>query len=355
MKRLSFCLIVLLAGCNKPPEVHAPLPVVTVSQPGKQQVTEYLDLTGTVAPSKTVNLVARVSGYLESIHFRDGSFVDPGQLLFVIEPKPYEEQLALNQAVLEQAQTEYERQQALIKEYATAASSVEKQLSQRDQAKAQVEIARINLSYTRISAPFAGRIGARQADPGNLVGPGGTSVLATLDQMIPIYVNFTLNERDALRIYERLRSRGLPPKTGVSRVPVFAGLSNEQGFPHAGVLDFADNEVSTSTGTIAMRAIFSNEDKAMFPGLFARVRIPLGGAQPMLVVPNAAIGSDQQGDYVLVVGPDDVVARRTIVKGPLGAAGGCAIRSGLAESDRVIVNGLLNAKSGEKVAPTGKL
>ena len=353
MKRVSF-LLLLLVGCRKPPDVSPALPVVTVRQPVKRPVTEYLDLTGTVASSKTVNLVARVSGYLQSVGFQDGSFVEAGQVLFVIDPQQYEQQLALNSAALKQAQTEYERQQELIKENATAVSSVEKQLSQRDQAKAQVEMAKINLSYTKVSAPFSGRIGARQVDPGNLVGASGPTTLATLDQLMPIYVNFSLNERDALHLYAEMRGHGIAPKSNVGKVAVFVGLSNEQGYPHAGVLDFTDNEISVSTGTIAMRAILPNKDRALFPGLFARVRIPLGGPQAMLVIPNTAIGSDQQGDYVFVVEDGETVSRRGIVKGPLTADGGCAVRSGLADSDRVIVKGLLNAKAGEKVAPMGK-
>jgi len=353
MKRVAF-LLLFLVGCRKPAEVSQPLPVVTVSQPVKRSVTEYLDLTGTVAPSKTVNLVARVSGYLQSVGFQEGSFVEAGQVLFVIDPQQYEQQLALNEAALKQAETEYERQQELIKENATAASTVEKQLSQRDQAKAQVELAKINLGYTKVTAPFSGRIGARQVDPGNLVGANGPTTLATLDQLMPIYINFSLNERDALHLYAEMRRRGIALKGNVGKLPVFVGLSNEQDYPHVGVLNFTDNEISGSTGTIAMRALFPNTDRALFPGLFARVRIPLGGPQVMLVIPNTAIGSDQQGDYVFVVDDGETVSRRGIVKGPLTADGGCAVRSGLTESDRVIVKGLLNARVGEKVVPTGK-
>ncbi len=344
-------LVTLLAcGCRKH-EVTVPLPAVTVAHPSSQPVTEYLELTGTLAPSKTVDLVARVSGYLESVNFKDGDFVEAGQLLFVIEPEPYQQQLALNEAALLQAQSEYYRQQELIKQNATSAANVEKWQSSRDQAKAQVELAKINLGYTRVTAPFAGRIGKRQADPGNLVGAGGATKLATLDQLRPIYANFNLNERDALHMLARMRQFGLEPKSAVGKAPVQIGLSNEKGYPHEGVLDFTDNEISASTGTIAMRAIFDNDDKKLFPGLFVRVRIPLGEPRPMLVIPASAIGNDQQGDYVFVVVADDVVTRRAIVKGPL-TSGGCAIQSGVAEADRVIVNGILNARPGEKVAPT---
>ena len=345
-------LLMLAGGCRKGSESDIALPPVTVQHPTSQPVTEYLDLTGTTAASKTVDLMARVSGYLESVNFEDGAFVDKGQLLFVIEPAPYQQQLALNQAALVQAQSEYDRQQELIKQNATSTSNVEKWLSTRDQAQAQVELAKINLSYTRVTAPFAGRIGRRQVDPGNLVGAGSPTKLATLDQLLPIYVNFNLNERDALQMREAMRKLGLEPKAAVGKAPVEVGLSNEKGYPHEGVLDFVDNEISGSTGTIAMRAIFKNEDKSLFSGLFARVRIPLGEPRPMLVIPNSAIGNDQQGDYVFLVDANDVVVRQTIVKGPLTPSGDCAIRSGLAAADRVVVNGILNARPGQKVAPT---
>ncbi len=343
--------LLLVSGCRRPARTEAPPPPsVTVAAPAQRPVAEFLDLTGTVAASRTVDLVARVSGFLDSVHFADGALVDAGQLLFVIEPAPYQQQVALNEAALAQAQSEYERQQALVKENATSVSSVEKWLSTRDQAKAQLELARINLGYTRVTAPFTGRIGRRLVDPGNLVGAGGATKLATLEQLRPIYVNFSVNERDALYLRDRMKQVGLDPKASVGKLPVFAGLANEQGFPHRGTLDFTDNEISTTTGTISLRAVFPNEDRTLFPGLFTRVHIPLGEPQPMLVVPGSAIGSDQQGDYVLVVGDRDIVARRSVVKGP-AVPDGTAIRSGLALADRVVVNGIQNARPGIRVTP----
>ena len=343
-------LAFLPAGCRHHSQSSTPLPPVTVAHPLIKPVTENLDLTGTVAASLSVNLVARVAGYLESVNFKDGDYVEKDQLLFVIEPKPYEEQVALNEAGLIQAQAEYDRQLSLSKQNATAASSLEKQLSLRDQAKSQVDLAKINLGYTRVTAPFAGRIGRRQVDPGNLVGVGSATVIAKLDQMIPIYVNFNLNERDALHLREMMQKAGMAPKSNVGKAPVFVGLNNETDYPHQGVLDFADNEISSSTGTIALRAVFENSDKTLFPGLFARVRIPLGPPHQMLVIPNSSIGNDQQGDYVFVLDANDVVARRSVVKGPL-TPDGCAIRAGLTIEDRVVVNGLLNARPGSKVQP----
>src|SRR5689334_1619270 len=343
-------LLVVSAGCRRHSETKSSLPSVTIGHPISKPVTENLDLTGTVGASLSVNLVARVTGYLESANFKDGDYVEKDQLLFVIEPKPYEEQVALNEATLVQAQAEYDRQLALSKQNATAASNLEKQLSLRDQAKAQVELAKINLDYTRVTAPFAGRIGRRQVDPGNLVGAGGATTLAKLEQMIPIFVNFNLNERDALHLREMMEKAGMAPKSAVGKAPIFVGLNNETGYPHQGVLDFTDNDISSSTGTIALRAVFENKDKALFPGLFARVRIPLGPPQQMLVIPNSAIGNDQQGDYVFVVDRDDVVARRSVVKGPL-IGEGRAVREGLSAADRVVVDGILNAHPGAKVQP----
>jgi len=340
------------SACRRkaPASASAP-PAVTVQAPRSEPVIEYLQLTGTVAASKSVNLVARVPGYLESVNFKDGAVVPEGELLFVIEKPPYEAQVELNKAALTRAQLELDRQQSMMKENATAETTVENWVSQRDQAKAQLELSQINLGYTEVRAPFEGRLGARQVDPGNLVGSSGPTVLATIEQLHPIYVNFNLNERDALHLRQEMRRLKIELGSNIGKAPVEVGLQNEQGYPHVGVLDFADNALSTSTGTIALRGLFKNEDTTLFPGLFARVRIPLGDPRPMLVIPPSAVGNDQQGDFVYVVNPSDVVERRTIVKGPLTESG-LAIRSGVTAGDRVIVNGLLNARVGEKVAPT---
>jgi RND family efflux transporter MFP subunit len=353
-RALAACALALAAagpGCRRSKgDGAAVYPAVTVSHPAEQPVAEYLEMTGTVGASKSVNLVARVPGFLESVNFKDGDVVQEGQLLFVIEQPPYLEQVKLNEAALVRAQAELDRQEAMMKENATARTTVENWVSQRDQAKAQLELAKINLAYTKVTAPFTGRIGARQVDPGNLVGSSGPTTLATLEQLKPIYVTFNLNEREALQLRDRMRQYKIEVGSRVGKEPVEVGLQNEPGYPHVGILDFADNSLSTSTGTIALRGIFANEDTTLIPGLFARVRLPLGGPRPMLVVPASAIGSDQQGDFVYVVGADDVVMRRAIVRGPLTPSG-FAIRTGLTPADRVIVNGLLNARAGEKVAP----
>lgn len=346
----ALAAVLLAAACRKHAAAAKTDPAVTVANPKNEAVTEYLEMTGTVAASKSVNLVARVPGYLEEVHFADGATVHEGDLLFVIEPGQYEQQVVLNQAALVRAQAELDRQEAMMKENATATTTVENWVSQRDQAKAQLELAKINLGYTKVTAPFTGRLGARQVDPGNLVGQSGPTTIVTLEELQPIFVNFNLNERDALRMRDLMKKYNIEVKSNVGKAPVEVGLQNETGYPHVGVLDFADNSLSTSTGTIALRGVFKNEDLALIPGLFARVRIPMGGPRPALVVPGSAIGNDQQGDFVYVVGANDVVERRSVEKGPL-AGGGIVIRTGLKPEDRVVINGLLNARAGEKVAP----
>jgi len=341
----------LLAGCGKPSQVgKQEPPSVTVSRPQQEQVTDYLDLTGTVAPTRSVDLVARVTGYLESIHFEDGAMVKEGDLLFVIEPEPYKQQLELAEASLVRAKAEYERQLSLIRSNATSRANVEKWLSDRDQATAQVELARINLSYTHVTAPFSGRMGRHLVDCGNLVGPNVNTKLANLEEIEPIYAYFSLNERDALKAATVMRQQGREPRAQIGKAPVLVGLQNQQGYPQEGTLDFVDTGISTSSGTIQLRAVFPNKDRLLIPGAFARVRIPLGDPKPMLVVPNDAIGNDQEGDYVLIVGADDIVVRRSVDKGTLTKTGR-AIRSGLSADDRVIVNGMLRAQPGSKVTP----
>jgi len=342
----------LLGACGKrnayqPP----PPPPVTVSRPVLIPVTDYLQQTGSVAAFKTVDLVARVEGYLRSVNFKDGSLVKQGQLLFVIEPEPYEAKLASYQAQLLDAQSEYDRQLRMIKQNATSQANVDKWLSQRDQAAAAVTLAKINLGYTRVTAPFDGRIGLHQVDPGNLVGTAGTATkLATIEQIDPAYVYFSINERDLLRVRATAQAQGKNIREA-PRVPVQVALQTEEGYPREGTLDFASPGLDTGSGTLQLRAIVPNADRILLPGLFARVRVALSQPAPRLTVPDRVVSSDQVGSYVLTVTPDHKVKQQRIETGPL-ENGFRAVLAGLDANSEVVTDGLQNAIPGNLVTPT---
>jgi RND family efflux transporter MFP subunit len=341
-----------VVACGKRNQYQPPpAPPVTVSKPLRMPVTDYLQSTGSVAAFKTVDLVARVEGYLRSVDFKDGSVVKAGQLLFVIEPEPYRAKLASYQAQLLDAQTEYERQLRMIKENATSQANVDKWLSQRDQAAAAVTLARINLGYTRITAPFDGRIDRHLVDPGNLVGSAGTATkLATIEQINPAYVYFSINERDLLRVRAVAAAQSKSPGEAPP-VPVQLALQTEEGYPHVGTLDFAGSGLDTGTGTLQLRASVPNAKYTLLPGLFARVRIALAAPVARLVVPDRVVSSDQVGSYLLTVGPDQKVRQQRIETGPL-ENGFRAVLGGLDADSEVVIDGLQNAIPGNLVTAT---
>jgi RND family efflux transporter MFP subunit len=365
MKRALIRLLpVLLWGCGEDnTNVPPPPPAVSVSQPLRQTVTDYIEVTGNTQASTSVNLVARVEGYLQSVNFADGTFVKKGDLLFVIEPEPYEAQVELQeatvaqqQATLTQASEEYARQQRLIKQNATSQSELENWQAQQgtaqaavDEANANLEIAKINLRYTRIVAPFDGRVGRHLVDPGNLVGAGSPTQLATIEQLAPIYVYFNLDETAILRVRADMRAAG---RTVANMGPVTlgVGLPNETGYPHAASLDFVDSDIDQSTGTLQVRGSIPNQDYVFLPGMFVRVRVPVGTIADALLVPDRALGIDQRGHYLLLVGANDEIEQRPV---QIGALVGDlrVITQGLAAEDRVVVEGIQRALPGNKVAP----
>lgn len=349
----ALAALLCLASCDRheTPE-NASVPV-TVACPKTADVADYIDLTGTVGAVQSVTIVARVEGYLEEIYFQDGTYVPKGTPLFKIQQDQYIEDVKLYQAQLDYASEEYARQLDMIKKNATSEAEVEKYLSQKQQDEANVALAKLNLSYTMLYAPFDGLLGEHKVDVGNLVGnsPVDPTQLVTIEQIVPIYVNFSINTRDALRIREMMHKAGIKDKSPVNNTPVYAQLENETGFPHKGVLDFSNNSVDTSTGTIQLRGVFKNENRTLFPGLFAEVRIPLGDPKPRLVLPDSVVLNDQQGDYVYIVNAQNVVERRDVVKGPLNGTAR-AILSGVSASDHVVVNGIPNIRIGQAVQPT---
>jgi len=352
-------------GCRPDPGSSTSVPTtVTVAKPTIQGVTEYLSFSGNTAASDSVTLVARVEGYLEKIHFKDGAPVKAGDLLFTIQQDQYKAQLqqanaqvAAQQAALAHAKEELARYTGLLKEEAAPQTQVDHWRYERDSAaaallnaEAQVELAKLNLGYTQIKAPFDGRIGRHLVDPGNVVGAAGVRTsLADIDRIDPLYVYFTINERDLLRVIEHRKQTSAPPIVE-RRIPVFFGLSNEEGYPHEGRLDFASISVAQTTGTLQARGIFSNPDRSVLPGLFVRVRVPALEKKDALLVPGDAVSFDQQGEYVLVVNDKNIVERRGVKTGSqVGSM--LVIGEGLKPDDRVIVEGIMQAIPGRAVKP----
>ncbi len=341
-----------------------PPPRVTVAVPLQKPVTRYLEATGNTAAVNSADLVARVSGFIQEINYQDGALVKKGSLLFTIEPEPYQVKLEQARAAevgaratLKQAQADFDRQTQLVARQAVTQATLDQSQATRDstqsnlqQAEANTRIAALNLEYAHVTAPFDGIVTARQVSVGQFVGSGASpTVLASIIQHDPIYVNFNVSEQDVLRIRADMARRGLTPED-LKKVPVEVGLQSESGYPHKGTLDYASPSVNSSTGTLAVRAVLQNPNRVLLPGYFVRVRVPLGEAQTALLVPDSAIGSDQGGRYVLVVDKDNVVAQRKVEIGPL-ADDRRVIDRGLDPQDRVVVAGVLRAIPGQKVDP----
>ncbi|MDE2580053.1 MAG: efflux RND transporter periplasmic adaptor subunit [Rhodospirillales bacterium] len=357
--------LVLLTGCRKhnsyaPP----PPPKVGVAHPLEREVVPRLDATGTVTAYNDVDLEARVQGFVQSIDYKDGQQVTAGTRLFTIEPAPYTAKLQQAHASLEaaeaqyaQADAEYRRQSSLGRSDFASRSAVDQAKATRDtdkaniaNAEAGVALASINLSYTHVTAPFAGVVTNHLVSVGELVGVSGPTKLASVVQLSPIYVTFSISEQDVQRIRADLARAGIQ-LSDTSKVPVEVGLMTEQGTPHQGVLDYAAPQVDPGTGTLALRAVFANKDRALLPGYFVRVRVPLKHlAARMMLVPAAALGTAQSGHYLLVVDKADMVEQRPVTLGPQEGSLQ-VIGSGLKPDDRVVVTGLSRAIPGAKVAP----
>jgi membrane fusion protein, multidrug efflux system len=327
-------------------------------------VTPYLEATGNMVAYNQVDLVARVSGFLQEIRYTDGAAVHRGDTLFVIEPAPYQAKLQQAQAALESAQAqavqtdaEYERQASLGRTDYSSRSTVDQARAARDSNRANVlnqqaavTQAAINLGYTQVTAPFDGLVTAHQVSVGSLVGANGPTTLATIIQFNPIYVSFTVSEQDVLRVRASLKQAGIDVKD-LSKIPVEIGLMTETGYPHTGYLDYASPNVDASTGTLMVRGVLANANRVLLPGFFVRVRVPMSRQQSeALLVPETALGTDQTGRYLLVVDKDDLVQQRTVTTGAqVGTLR--VIATGLQSDDRVVVSGLQRAVPGEKVAP----
>lgn len=362
MLSAAFALLTLTA-CDQNTFVPPPPAKVDVGLPVQRTVTRYLAATGNTAPIKTVDLVARVQGVLQSINYEDGAFVKQGTTLFTVEPETYKLKLEQAQAAeagaqstVKQAEADFKRQSDLVTRQVVSQATLDQSTSSRDNAQANLQqaqvntkIAAVNYGYTNVIAPFDGIVSAHLVSVGELVGVSSPTQLATIVQLSPIYVNFNVNEQDVLRIRAAAAKKGLTSKD-LKETPIEVGLQTEAGYPHKGKLDYAAPTINQATGTLAVRGVLTNADRVLLPGYFVRVRVPLDEQKDALLVPDAALGSDQGGRYVLVVNGENIVEQRKVVTGPLDGELR-VIENGLKPDDRVVIAGLLRAIPGQKVDP----
>ena len=363
-------LLVAIIGCDSGPEVVAlPPPEVSVSQPVPREVGDYFMTTGQVAPVESVDIRSRVSGYLVGIHFSDGSEVKQGDLLFEIDPRPYEATLQQAEANLarweaerRKAEADVTRTQKLLprgaaseRDLEVAIAAKETALAEIKAATASIDQANLNLEWARVIAPISGRVSNANVTTGNLIQLAGASsdVLTTLVSTDPVYVYFDVDEGTVLERQAANRAAGRPSRPDRAKdlnLPVEISLGRG-GFDIKGTLDFIDNQVDPSTGTLKARAVFDNSERLLTPGLFVRVRFQMIDLKPSLLVPERAIGTDQGTKYLLVVDGANRVVYRRVELGPLTDDGLRAITTGLEAGEWVVVNGLQRARPGATVNP----
>lgn len=357
---------VVLGGCGQEEQKAPPAkpPEVTVAAPVIQNVTNYIYFTGYTEARKSVDLQARIEGYLESFSFEPGELVKKGDLLFVIDPKPFEAEVDQAKANLKTMEAEFQlakaslqRKESAFKEKAVSELTVLEARAERSKAEAEVKGAeaalistQLDLSYTKIHAPMDGRISRNYIDAGNLVGGGGDkTLLANIVNYDPIFVYFNVDER-SLMLYKK-HNRGQQLNTPDEREPtVFLALEGDKGYPHKGDGDYLDNTVDLATGTIQARAVFENKDLYIEPGLFAKVRLPYHEEKNALLVPDAALAADQRGRYLLTVNKENVVEYKPVEIGAL-VDGLRVITKGITSEDRVVVKGIQRARPGSPVTP----
>jgi multidrug efflux system membrane fusion protein len=366
------CLLAAIGGCAEAPAQLAPPqpPAVPVSKPVQQEVTDYVDFTGRTDAVQAVNVIARVTGYLVQMPFKEGSEVKKDQLLFEIDPRPYQDQLTLGEAQLatykaqqQLADADFVRATRLIKDTTISEQQFEQYKSTKEQAAAQVQSAqaniaiyKLNLQFTRVTSPIDGRVSRYYLTLGNLVNQDQT-LLTTVVSQDPMYAYFDTDEPTLLRVRRALAEGKIKPAVA-NKNPVFLGLQDEEGFPHAGTIDFINNEVNPTTGSITVRGVFPNPVlsqsqgvRLLSPGMFVRIRLPIGQRHPALLVVDRAISSDQGLKYVYVIDAQNNVQYRRVTTGPLQENGLRVIQSGLKPEEWVAVGALQQVRPGMNVRP----
>lgn len=359
--------VLLTSACTggKKAPAAPPMPTVTTRQPVHRDVMEWDEYPARLESVDMVEVRARVSGYLESVHFKDGAIVKKGDLLFVIDPRPFQAELTRQEAALNQAQTRLElagndliraerllKSRAISEEEADSRNKAKREAEAAVQsARAAVEAARLNVEYTRITAPITGRISRKLITEGNLVNgnQGQPTLLTTIVSLDPIYAYFDADEHSILR-YDQLAREGKINNLAAGQAVCELELANEQGYPHKGVIDFVDNRVSPGTGTLRVRGLFQNPapDYVLQAGFFARLRVPGSAKYPALLIPDQAVGTDQGQKFVYVVNEQSTAEYKLIQLGPI-VDGLRVVRQGIGPNDWVVVNGLMTVRPGVKV------
>ncbi len=361
---LALAAVLVLSACGKTQEAaqNMPAPKVSVAEVIEQPVNEWDEFTGRLEAPESVELRPRVSGYIDKVTFREGALVKKGDLLFQIDPRPFQAEVHRLEAQLAQARANQTRTaneaargdrlratNAISAELADARSAAATEArAQVAATQAELDNAKLNLSFTQITAPIDGRVSRAEVTAGNLVN-SGQSLLTTLVSTDKVYAYFDADERVYLKYVAMARAGG-PDARGST--PVYLGLTGEDGFPHLGRLDFLDNQVNPKTGTIRGRAVFDNKDGLYTPGLYARIKLVGSGTYDAALIKDEAVGTDLGKKFVLVVGADKKVAYRAIELGPK-LEGLRIVRSGLAKGDRIVVNGLQRVRPGAEVDAQG--
>ncbi len=353
-------------GCTQEAPKLAPTkpPVVLVSTPVSDEVTEFEDFTGRTDAVFSVEVRARVTGYLEKVNFKDGAEVKEGDLLFQIDPRIYQAELDRAEATILQAEARLKRLEAdnrratmlfnrgaiSREEFERISSDFAEGTASVGIAKANRDLAKLNVGYTKVTAPISGRISRRLVDPGNLVQADQTA-LTTIVSLDPMYVYFDIDERTMLKFRRLIREGKIQSRESGAVVPVLTALSDEEGFPHVGAINFSDNRVDASTGTLRVRGSIANPNpRVLSPGLFMRVRVPIGTPRYALMISEQSLGTDQGRKFLYVVNDKNEVVYRPVKVGPLNE-GLRVIEDGLKRGERVIVSGLQRVKPGAKVDP----